>query len=195
MAEEYCPTHSDLYVAFDKKKNELVCNQCIYNEVEDVQKALEQLTFTSYVASSLKDLFDEKFASYKASLNDMNRIAPQVISQTLETTVTKFFDSVDKQITEVEQGVLNKIQQSANLKELESLLCRERDGLGLELEKLYEQNRLEIDNFVQRGCYSSVVSKKEHYEDLIGRMRNNNERMHKTVEEGQRKIERIMTIK
>lgn len=36
VAEEYCPTHSDLYVAFDKKKNELVCNQCIYNEVEDV---------------------------------------------------------------------------------------------------------------------------------------------------------------
>ena len=68
MSEEYCPIHQDLYVAFDKKKNKLVCNQCIYNEVEDVQQALESLTFTSYVASNLKELFDEKFAAYKNSL-------------------------------------------------------------------------------------------------------------------------------
>lgn len=95
VADEYCPTHSDLYVAFDKNKNELVCNQCIYNEVEDVQKALEQLTFTSYVASNLKELFDEKFNAYKTSLNDMNKIAPKVISSTLETTVNKFFENVD----------------------------------------------------------------------------------------------------
>jgi len=60
-----------------------------------VQKALERLTFTSYVASSLKDLFDEKFTAYKTSLQDMNKIAPKVISQTLESTITKFFDSVD----------------------------------------------------------------------------------------------------
>ena len=61
MAEEYCQKCNDIFVAYDKKKNELVCNQCIYNEFDDVTKALEQLTFTSYVASSLKELFDEKF--------------------------------------------------------------------------------------------------------------------------------------
>jgi hypothetical protein len=72
VQEEYCATHGDLYVAFDKKRNELVCNQCIYAEVEDVEKAFEQLTFTSYVASNLKDLFDEKFTAYKNSLQQMN---------------------------------------------------------------------------------------------------------------------------
>lgn len=148
VADEYCPVHSDLFVAFDNKKKELVCNQCIYNEVEDVQKALEQLTFTSYVASSLKDLFDEKFAAYKSSLQDMNKIAPKVISQTLESQVNKFFFSIDAQITEVESAVLTKIQSSTNLRELETLLCREKEGFGLELEKLYEQSRIEIENFV-----------------------------------------------
>ena len=98
--------------------------------------------------------------------------------------MTKFFDSVDTQITEVEQGVLAKIQGSANLRELEELLLREKDGFGLELEKLYEQNRLEIDGFVQKGCYSSVVSKKAHYEELIAKMRGNHEKMQRTVEEG-----------
>lgn len=91
--------------------------------------------------------------------------------------------------------MLNKIQSSTNLAELEQLLNQEKGGFGLELEKIYEQNRAEIDGFVQKGCYSSVVGKKDHYEDLIGKMRGNNDRMQKTVEEGQRKIERIMTIK
>ena len=63
--------------------------------MEDVSKALEHLTFTSYVASNLKELFDEKFNSYKTSLQDMNKIAPTVISQTLENTVSKFFESVE----------------------------------------------------------------------------------------------------
>ena len=67
-------------MAYDKQKGELVCNQCIYNEVEDISKALDHLTFTSYVASNLKELFDEKFSAYKSSLNDMNKIAPTVIS-------------------------------------------------------------------------------------------------------------------
>ena len=102
IAEEYCPIHGDLYVAFDKKKNELVCNQCIYTEVEDVDRAFQQLTFTSYVAANLKDLFDEKFSQYKNSLTQMNQIAPQQISQQLESTVNLFFETVDNQIKEVE---------------------------------------------------------------------------------------------
>ena len=79
-AEEYCLKCNDLYVAYDNQKGELVCNQCIYNEVDDVSKALEHLTFTSYVASNLKELFDDKFLAYKTSLQDMNKIAPTVIS-------------------------------------------------------------------------------------------------------------------
>jgi len=109
VQEEYCQTHGDLFVALDKKRNELVCNQCIYAEVEDVERAFEQLTFTSYVASNLKDLFDEKFSSYKSSLTQMNQIAPQQISAQLESTVSHFFETVDNQIKEVEQSVLNKI--------------------------------------------------------------------------------------
>jgi len=60
---------------------------------------------------------------------------------------------------------------------------------------MYEQNRQEIEGFVQKGCYSSVVSKKDAYESLIKQMQSNNECMGKTVEESQRKIERIMTIR
>ena len=119
--EEYCPKTNDLFVAFDKKTNELVTNTRIYSEY-DVQRAMEDLTFTSHVSQELKEIFDEKFAAYKGSLLEMNKIAPKVISQTLETTVNRFFESVDHQIKFVETSVLEKIQSSTNLKELEELL-------------------------------------------------------------------------
>lgn len=48
--------------------------------MENVNTAMEQLTFTSYIAGDLKDLFDEKFAGYKAQLAAMGKIAPQAIS-------------------------------------------------------------------------------------------------------------------
>ena len=48
---------------------------------------------------------------------------------------------------------------------------------------------------VNRGAYSDVVKKKDHYENLIRRMQQQNEKMQKTVHEGQSKIERIMTIR
>ena len=195
MAEEYCQKHGDVHVAFDNAKKELVCNQCIYEEVEDVEKAFEQLTFTSYVAGNLKELFDEKFSAYKSGLSEMNKIAPQVISKTLEATVNNFFECVDKQINDVEQAVLEKIHGSTNLKELEELLCKERGTFGLDLEKSYEKSRSEIDGLVQKGCFSQVVGQKEHYEEMIKSMSKHNENMQRTVAEGQKKIERIMTIK
>ena len=90
--------------------------------------------FTSHVSQELKDLFDEKFASYRFSLQEMNKIAPKVISSTLETTVSKFFESVETQIKCVEQNVLEKISQSQNLKELESLLEQEKSAFGFDFE-------------------------------------------------------------
>ena len=61
------------------------------------------MNFTSYVASELKELFDEKFSLYKNQLSQMNQIAPKTISKMLETTVSKFFTQVDTQIKSVEQ--------------------------------------------------------------------------------------------
>jgi hypothetical protein len=145
---------------------------------------MENLSFTSYVASNLKDLFDEKFANYKHSLSEMSAIAPQVISTTLESTVNKFFTSIDSQIATVEQSVLSKIHQSTNLRQLEELLNTSKEGFGLDLEKLYDENRQEIDGFVNKGCYSTVVSKKDKYEELIQKMLSNNDSMKGTVESG-----------
>ena len=48
---------------------------------------------------------------------------------------------------------------------------------------------------MQKGCYASVVTKKDSYDTIIKQMQGNNEHMNKAVEESQRKIEKIMTIR
>ena len=95
----------------------------------------------------------------------------------------------------MEESVLEKISNSQNLKELEQLIESEKSTFGFDFEKEYEENRQEIENFVNKGSYSSVVKKKEHYEELIRRMQQQNENMQRTVQNGQGKIERIMTIR
>jgi len=75
------------------------------------------------------------------------------------------------------------------------LLTKEKGTFGLDLEKLYEDGRLEMDDLCKKGQYSAVVSKKDKYEDMIGKMQGHHESMQRTIEDGQKKIERIMTIK
>jgi len=40
----------------------------------------ENLDFTSYVAQNLKDVFDNRFDSYKQQLGKLNEMAPKAIS-------------------------------------------------------------------------------------------------------------------
>lgn len=91
--------------------------------------------------------------------------------------------------------MLKKIQASTNLNELETLLTKEKGTFGLELEKLYEDGRLEIEGQVKQGQFSSVVQKKDKYENMIGKMQGHHESMQRAIDDGQKKIERIMTIK
>ena len=114
----------------------------------------------------------------------MTKISPDVISKTLEGTVSSFFEQIEAQISAAEQEVMTKIESSTNLRELEILLSKQRDSFGMDMEKEYEQGRMEIDANIDRGCFGTVVQKKQYYDNLINQMRSNHERMQKTVEEG-----------
>ena len=66
-----------------------------------METAEQTLTFTSQMASNLKDIFDEKFSLYKKSLQRMETVRPEKISTNLETTVNQFFAQVLRQIDQV----------------------------------------------------------------------------------------------
>ena len=66
-----------------------------------METAEQTLTFTSQMASNLKDIFDEKFSLYKKSLQRMEAVRPEKISTNLETTVNQLFAQVLRQIDQV----------------------------------------------------------------------------------------------
>lgn len=102
----------------------------------------------------MKDLFDEKFSLYRESLTRMDDVKPDKISKNLEQTVTSFFSALEKQIKEVEFQMVQKIMESKNLRELESILTQHKGGFGIELDKRFEVGKSEIEQNVQKGLYS-----------------------------------------
>ena len=172
MQEELCPLHpSEMYVAYDNSQQRLVCNQCIYqSDCLSLENAMSQLSFTSYLAGNLKDLFDSKFSAYRASLDSMQQIAPTQITKHLESTVDSFFKAIESQIKRVENQTLLRIRNSNNLADLEKLLANCEPSFGHADEKTYELARQEIDSAVKRGSYSEVVGKKDVYEGLMTSM-------------------------
>ena len=122
---------------------------------------MNNLTFTSIIAGNLKDLFDQKFEAYRSSLGKMQNIAPNQISQQLESTVDQFFGTIEQSLREVECKVIERINSSKNLAELESILANAESGFGFQDEKIYEGARTEIENLVKKNQFSAVVLKKD----------------------------------
>ena len=108
--EDQCATHGMPYVALDTKTNELVCNMCVYQ-----LDSADNLDFTSYIAGSLKGVFDDKFNEYKEHMEKMSDIAPKAISLHLERTVSEFFGKIAEQMKAVEFQVMEKVRASKNL--------------------------------------------------------------------------------
>lgn len=111
----------------------------------------------------------------------MQTIAPQQISQQLEGTVDNFFKQIEASIKSVETQVTERIHASKNLAELEEILTKSESTFGYSDEKIYDKARVEIDDFVKQGQYSSVVGKKEVYEGLIKNMLQQNISMNQAV--------------
>lgn len=59
---------------------------------------------------------------------------------------------------------MTKLDESKNLKELESILYTQRGNFGIDLEKRFETGKQDLEASVQKGLYSSVVQNKDTYE-------------------------------
>ena len=95
----------------------------------------------------------------------------------------------------MEARVVEKINQSKNLAELEKILADAEKGFGIADDSTYESARQEIDSYVKSGQYSAVVGKKDVYESLIKNMGQQNQNMATAVNESQQRIEKIINVK
>ena len=62
-------------------------------------------------------------------------------------------------------------------------------------EQEFEGGKQEIEKWVEKGMYSQVVSKKDVYESMVQKMHTESGKMRKVVEEGQKRISKIVNVK
>jgi hypothetical protein len=100
----------------------------------------------------------------------METIEPHVIRSKIEGTVEDFFTSILMEIEGVEAKVLECIDGSSNLAELEDILTRNQATFRLSDGQIYARSKQEMDDCVRQGLFCNVVSKKDVYEEQIQSM-------------------------
>ena len=75
----------------------------------------------------------------------MDTVKPEKITSNLEATVNQFFAHVLKQIDQVQNNVMQRLDESTNLKELETILGQQRGGFGFDLEKKFETGKQDLE--------------------------------------------------
>jgi hypothetical protein len=82
LQEEFCTQHpNEPLVAVHSSNHQLMCNQCLFqSDLTNCTEHMAQLTFTSTLAHSLKQLFDQKFSAYQQNLQNLSSIRPERIS-------------------------------------------------------------------------------------------------------------------
>ena len=71
---------------------------------------------------------------------------------------------------------------------------RMKSGFGLEQDSNYERGKQQIENFIRNGQFTQVVQNRETYDTLIKSMRQNNKVMSVAIQEGQKRIRKIMAV-
>lgn len=99
------------------------------------------------------------------------------------------------EITDVEAKVLECIDGSSNLAELEDILTLNQAKFGLSDANVYSRSKEEMEDCVRQGFFCNVVSKKDIYEEQIASMLTQNECISKVVLESQSIIDRIVIVR
>ena len=80
--------------------------------------------------------------------------------------VSGYFKLLDQKIEASRQEVLKKVNDSHSFKDIELMLIEQKSNMGFDKEEKFEKAKQELDKCVQKGCYASVVGKKEEYNTL-----------------------------
>lgn len=100
---DLCEKHGDRLIAYDVKTGEIICNRCVYSRDQS------HYQFTSTIAKKVSVSQKQKFAELEKSLQGLQDVAPQKISDDLQSCVSKFLEEV---MTEIEQ--YEGVQDSAD---------------------------------------------------------------------------------
>ena len=187
--DEFCPVHNIEYVAFDQETGETLCNCCIFD------KPYKSLVFNATLAKKLKDLYDEKFTEYKNSLEKLKDLTGDMFAKQFHESMNTFFNSLKEHLAKTKSIVLDKVRQSKNLKDIESILQSVESSFDQNKAIQYRQEKSRFDTQISQGRFAQIWAAKSYYDQIIRWLDYDSDRLEKAWKESDTKLDKILKIK
>lgn len=178
-ASEICLKHNETNVGFNEKTKEIFCNTCIF------ERKVNELKFTAIVVKEIKDRFTKEFQKYKESMNQMGDADPQLVKNQIRTSVTEFFVDLKSKVQQMQKNVMQKIQNTESLRNLEKVLEGSKEFLHLDQNQKpdhFEREKKIFDEKINKGRFAYVVKRKEFYKNLIESLDKSRIKMKETID-------------
>ena len=187
--DEFCPVHNVEYVAYDQETGETLWNCCIFD------KPYKSLVFNATLAKKLKDLYDEKFADYKKSLERFKDLSGDMFTSQFQESMNAFFNSLKEQLAKMQEFVLDKVRKSKNLRDVEDILRAVEDNFNERKAMQYKAEKSRFDTQIAQGKFSHICATKSFYDNVIRCMDYDTDRLEKACKETDQRLDKILKIK
>lgn len=156
---------------------------------------VESPIFTAIVAKDIKKRFDVEYVTFEKLCEELMSIDKEEAVRRIQESVTKFFDAIRNKCEELEQKTVAKIENSENLNDLIKTLEDMHQYMeSNNVAEKYDSERTQLDMKVSEIRYTYVCQRKNHYDETIKDLIDDNQRLEDAVERAKSMIDAIFEV-
>lgn len=181
--DEVCVKHGNPIIAFEEGDGSTLCEECVFNG------HVEKPVFTAVVTKLIKKRFDSEYSTFEKLCEELMSIKQNEVRNRIQESVTLYFDSIRERIDELEEKTVAKIENSKNLNDLVGILEETHNYMEQNcVAEKYDSERTKLDFKVSEVRYTYVSQRKQHYDEIIGEIENDNKKLADAVEKARKMI-------
>lgn len=181
--DEVCAKHGNPIIAFEEDDGATLCEKCIY--LGQVNKPV----FMAVVAKQIKKRFDTEFSIFEKLCDELMSINQTEVRNRIQESITQFFDGIRAKCDELEEKAVAKIENSKNLNELVNILDETHGYMEKNcVAEKYDSECTKLDVKVSETRYTYVCQRKQHYDEIITQIENDNKKLSDAVENARKMI-------
>lgn len=131
-------------MGYEKDSNKLVTLKDLY-EGAKVKQESSGVMFTPLITKQLKKRFDAAYTTYKDSIGDVSEVEPDCVRELLKTKCNDFFTELKGEVERLKSEVREKILNSEASKDLEKLICENREIFDPQVGETFEKQKEKFD--------------------------------------------------
>ena len=153
---EFCKVHrgEPLIAIDDTDPDKYGCNKCVF------ERLLQRPRFLAHQAKMTKKRVDKCYEELTSNLQEVDKLEPSVFQQTVQKTITDYFQTIYRQIRDIEKEVHSQIKSSNSLEALRDALEALHEKLNhKQMDQLQEEKKT-IDNRIETQRFANIVRHK-----------------------------------